>query len=267
MAEHDNQNSSPRSDEPPSLETERVPHYPTAQPEGENADSQPARSKTVIKETPIEAENKFNLVNNASESLSQQSLVLRGRENETNSSTDSPENEPIPQASEKDDSDVKTQTIIGALIALVSSFREEIRSQRGLLVSNIVLLSSILLSALSNQIVSALKIYFWLGVPHPAAEVFLLWIIGMLFMVKGLFSTLPSRERGAEGMAGLRAKQAAEKLAERDTDKAIQKLKDAVLEEYDRLKVLDKSRKPFGVAFTVFVLCLVLEFFAIMFLA
>ena len=147
----------------------------------------------------------------------------------------------------------------------MSSFREEIRSQRTLLIYNIVLFSTILLSFLSNKIPSVFD--SWFGIPHPAAEVFLFWLIGLIFMLKGWFATLPSRKKGAEGMAGLRAKQAAEKLAERETDKAIQKLKDAVLEEYDRLKVMDDNRWPFIVAFGAFILCLALEFFAILFLS
>ena len=93
MAENNKQNSSPRSDEPPLRETERVPHYPSARPEGEKADSQSARPKTVIKEAHTEAEKKFDLVNNVSENLSQQSLVLRRKETEIDSLADSTETE------------------------------------------------------------------------------------------------------------------------------------------------------------------------------
>jgi type IV secretory pathway component VirB8 len=67
-------------------------------------------------------------------------------------------------------------------------------------------------------------------------------------------------------MAGLRAKQAVESLADREVDQAIQKLKDAALEEYRLLEDLDKNRKWFWAAAIAFVLCLAVEFFTVVFL-
>jgi hypothetical protein len=259
-----------QSDKEPSLrETEAQSAYPSVQPRVDATGGQIVKQRPVLaRASPIVLEGIEEHELSPFTQREEESVAPETGAKVHYSSTQELEIAATPIAERNESAEGRStanQTFVDGLIALLVSVRDEVRSQRVLLFSNLVLSFMIPLSALAVQNSAMFKADYFLTLQHPARWVFCLWAIGVLMMLGGLLFLLPSLTKGAEGMASHRAKEAARFFAAGKIDDAIKSVSDAIDEEYGRLGLTVGTRILFFGTFISFLLCVALEFAMVLF--
>ncbi|HJQ69149.1 MAG TPA: hypothetical protein VKA70_09265 [Blastocatellia bacterium] len=155
--------------------------------------------------------------------------------------------------------------VIQGLIALLTSGRDEVRSRRLLLLSNLVVAFTIPLSALAVQEMKLFKTpKVWL-IPEPAILIFFSWFIGILVMLRGLYFVYQSTRKDPELLASHRGQQAVKFMVAGDTKNAIDQLERAIEKEHERLDRIEGGRKYFYWTLLAFLICITLEFLLCLF--
>lgn len=165
---------------------------------------------------------------------------------------------------------------VDALISLLASVREEIRSRRLLLFSNLVLAFTIPLGTLAVQKWSELRIpelklslwlfgWFIFSIPRPASFVFFFWLSGVISMLVGLCYLYQSPEGRAERDATFSSEEAKKSLVLGYIDHAVGQLNEAIEGEYRRLARIERAQKFFYGTLLAFLLSVTLEFLICLF--
>jgi hypothetical protein len=175
----------------------------------------------------------------------------------------------VPQSFDQDAGDSNPsageQTSLNGLLSILALIREDVRSYRVLLFSNLILSFTIPLSALAVQDKGIFRLVTLWILPRPDWCLFSFWLLGVLSMAYGIYSIMPSINTRDEGLAVHRVNEAARYLAERRTHSAIGNLLKAIEKENERLETTNRSRKYFFLTFLLFFACVAIEFALILF--
>lgn len=165
---------------------------------------------------------------------------------------------------------------LSLLLTIHATLREDVRSNRALLFSAVVVCFTIPLSAIAVQnpsVFQATRLWSVLPfsstiidvLPQPSKVIFIFWALGVFLVMPGIKGLFPSMSTADETWAKKRVEDVVNSLLDEDVDLALNGLADAIREEHSRLDSLARARKWILGALFMFLLCVTVEFAVILF--